>query len=80
MKHVPYAVIQEAKKYDIEAVGIVFRHFEGYIAKRSLSIYKDEYGNTYSFVDNDLRYQAEIALFSAIAGFRFREPPDDFAG
>ena len=80
MNRVPFLIIQEAKKYDTEAVEFVFRHFEGYIAKRSLSIYKDEYGNTYSFVDDDLRYQAEIALFSAIAGFRFREPPDDFAG
>ena len=80
MNRVPFPIIQEAKKYDIEAIEFVFRHFEGYIANRSLSIHRDEYGNTCSFVDDDLRYQAEIALFSAIAGFRFREPPDDFAG
>ena len=40
--------------------------------------YTDEYGKERSYVDDDLRYQAEIALFRAIAGFQFREPPDDF--
>lgn len=80
MKRIPFPIIQEAKNFDTEAVEFIFHHFKGYIAKQSLSRYKDEYGSTYSFVDDDLRYQAEIALFSAIAGFRFRDPPDDFVG
>ncbi len=78
MKRVPFAIIQAAKKFDTEAVELVFRHFEGFIASQCLSDYTDEYGNKHSFVDDDLRYQAEIALFNAIAGFQFREPPDDF--
>ena len=78
MKRVPFPIIQAAKEFDPEAVEFVLRHFEGFIASQALMDYTDEYGNTRSFVDDDLRYQAEIALFNAIAGFHFREPPDDF--
>ena len=79
MRRVPFAIIQAAKNDDAEAVEFIFRHFEGYIAKKSLSTYKDEYGNAYSCVDDDLRCAAEFSLFSAIAGFRPTDPPDDFA-
>ena len=34
MKLVPFAVIQEAKKFDTEAVEFVFRHFAGFIASK----------------------------------------------
>ena len=78
MKQVPFPVIQAAKKFDTEAIEFVFRHFEGFIASQCLVNYTDEYGNTRSYVDDDLRYQAEIALFNAIAGFQFKEPPLDF--
>lgn len=78
MKRVPFSIIKAAKKFDAEAVEFVCRHFDGYIASQCLSKYTDEHGNTRSFVDDDLRYQAKIALFNAIAGFRFQEPPDDF--
>lgn len=33
---------------------------------------------THFHVDDDLHYQAEIALFRAIDSFQFKEPPDDF--
>ncbi len=78
MKRVPFPVIQVAKEFDPEAIEFVFRHFEGFIASLSRVDCTDEYGNTYSQVDDDLRYQAEIALFNAISGFQFREPPDEF--
>lgn len=78
MKRVPFPIIQAAKEFDPEAVEFVFRHFEGLIASLSKIVCTDEYGNVYYQVDDDLRYQAEIALFSAISGFRYREPPDDF--
>jgi hypothetical protein len=78
MKRVPFPVIQAAKGFEPGAVDFVFRHFEGFIASRCLCDCTDEYGNTRSYVDDDLRYQAEIALFRAIEHFQFREPPDDF--
>lgn len=78
MKRVPFSIIQAAKKFEPEAVTFVLRHFESFIAIQSSSEYTDEYGNIYFNVDDDLHYQAEIAVFRAIAGFRFGEPPDDF--
>ena len=80
MKRVPFTVICAAKQYDPEAVKFVLNHFEGYIAKRCLSACADEEGRIRSLVDEDLRYEAVNALFAAIEGFRFREPPDDFMG
>ena len=44
MKLVPFAVIQEAKKFDTEAVEFVFRHFAGFIASKCQRHYTDEYG------------------------------------
>ena len=78
MKRVPFPVIQAAKEFEAEAVEFVFRHFEGFIASQCLINYTDEYGNTRSYIDDDLRYQAEIALLNAIVGFQFMEPPSDF--
>ena len=78
MKRVPFPVIEAAKMHDAETIEFICRHFEGYIASRSLCDYTDEYGNTRSFPDVDLRCQAEEAMLTAIFAFRFREPPDDF--
>ena len=78
MKQVPFSIIEAAKNCDAEAVDFICRHFEGYIASQCLCNYTDEYGVVRSFVDTDLRYQAEAAMLSAIFTFRFKEPPDNF--
>ena len=80
MKTVPFAIIKAAKECDAEAVDYIRKHFEGYIASQCLTTFEDELGRTHSFVDEDLRYQAEIALFAALFKFQFREPPDGFTG
>lgn len=77
MRRVPYSVIAAAKTYDPKAVITIFRHFERYIASQCLSDCAGEFG-TRPVVDDDLYYQARIALFRAIDHFQFREPPDDF--
>ena len=79
MRYVPAPIIREAKKYDEEAVDFVLHHFEGYIVNRCLSSYMDEYGNTRTFLDEDLRYSARTALLSAIGTFEFVDPPENFA-
>ena len=68
MKRVPFNIIQAAKRFDAE----------GLIVSRCLCRYDDEYGNTHFHVDDDLYYQAKIALFRAIDNFQFKKPPDDF--
>ena len=75
MRRVPFSIIAAAKTFDPEAVDVVFRHF---IASQCLIDCTDEYGNTRSIVDDDLYYQAQIALFRAIDRFQFQEPPDSF--
>lgn len=77
MRRVPFSVITAAKSFDPEAVGAVFCHFENFIVSQCLSDCVDEFG-THSIVDDDLYYQAQIALFRAIDCFQFREPPDSF--
>lgn len=78
MRSVPFSIIKAAKESDTEAVAFIRRHFDGYIASQCLCYCMDEYGNMRSFVDDDLRYQAETAMLSAIFTFHFKEPPDDF--
>lgn len=78
MKRVPFSIIQAAKEFDVGAVEYIFRHFEGFIVSQCLCGCVGKYGNTHFYVDDDLYYQAQIALFRAINRFQFREPPDDF--
>lgn len=80
MKQVPIPIIMAAKNHDPEAVDFVLRHFEGYMVSKCVSTYTDEYGGRHSFADDDLYYEARKALFSAIRGFQFREPPETFKG
>ena len=79
MKTVAFSTIEAAKQYDYEAVEFIRRHFESYIASRCLITYVDQYGNTKSFVDDELRYHAENAMLSAIFTFQFRDPPADYS-
>ena len=79
MKYLPTSVIKAAKQNDPEAADIILRHFEGYIASRCLETYEDEGGKSKSYVDEDLRYLAENAVFAAILKFQFRDPPEDYA-
>ena len=78
MKRIPFSIIKAAKEFDTEAVKIVLWHFEGYIENQCVCNYTNEQGYTQFYVDEDLRYQAEIVLFNAIASFQFKEPPTDF--
>lgn len=78
MKRVPFLIIKAAKQCDTEAVEFIRRHFAGYIVSSSLRHYSDQYGNEKSYLDDELRYHAEIGMLSAIFTFDFREPPDDY--
>lgn len=78
MKTVPFDTIQAAKNNDAEAAESIKRHFEGYIASRCMRSYETPDGQRHTYVDEDLRYLAEIALYAALFRFRFTDPPDDF--
>lgn len=78
MKNVPFSVIKAAKENDIEAAEKIMKHFERYIASRCLCRHEDANGKIHTYIDEDLRYCAEIALCAAIFTFQFQEPPDNF--
>lgn len=78
MKKVPLSVIRAAQSGDAEALNYIFKHFEGYIASRCLVRYEGSDGETGSYVSDDLRYLATVALSNAIFKFQLREPPESF--
>ena len=78
MKEIPYSVICAAQRGDTDAILLIRRHFEGYIASKCLVTYDDGDGHSCTFPDDELRYLAEAALYAVIFGFRCKEPPPDF--
>ena len=78
MKTVPFSVIKAAKENDTEAAESIRRHFESYIISRCLRRCEGADGQSHTYVDEDLKYLAEIALYAAIFRFQFSDPPEDF--
>lgn len=78
MKEIPYSEIRAAQSGDTDAILLIRRHYEGYIASKCLVTYDDGDGRSYTFPDDELRYLAEAALYAAIFSFHCQEPPPDF--
>ena len=68
----PYPVILAATKGDPEAMSIVMQHYQSYIAHLSIRKIRDERGNTYYGVDEDLRERLQSKLMRAVLSFRAR--------
>ena len=62
----PYPVILAATKGDPDAMKIVMQHYQSYIAHLSMKKIRDESGNTYYGVDEDLRENN----FDKLPGFK----------
>ena len=65
----PYPVIIAATKGDPEAMAIVVRHYESYIASLSMRKFRDERGNTYWGIDEDIRDRLRSRLMRAVLSF-----------
>ena len=52
---IPFPLIVKACDGDTEAINQILHYYRGYIAKRSLRLMKDEYGNQSMVVDEVLR-------------------------
>ena len=65
-----YEVIQKAASGNILAVNQILDHYRGYIIKKSIRRLKDEYGNTYCYVDETLRQCLENQLVKKIKRYR----------
>lgn len=66
----PYPVIIAATKGDPEAMNIVVQHYESYIASLSMRKLRDERGNIYWGIDEDIRDCLRSRLMKAVLSFK----------
>ena len=66
----PYPVIIAATKGDPDAVKTVVQHYEGYISSLATRKLRDERGNTYYGIDEDIRDRLRSRLIKAILEFK----------
>ena len=66
----PYPVILAATKGDADAMKIVMQHYAGYIAHLSMRKLRDERGNFYFGIDEDMRERLQAKLMRAVLTFR----------
>lgn len=65
----PYPVIIAATKGDPQAMQIVVQHYESYIAYLSMRTLRDERGNAYYGIDEDIRDRLRSHLMRAVLSF-----------
>ena len=65
-----YPVIIAANKGDPEAMNIVVQHYESYIASLSMRKLRDERGNIYWGIDEDIRDRLRSRLMRAVLSFK----------
>lgn len=70
---VSFPFIVKATDGDIEAINYILKHYKGYIAKRSLRLLRDEYGNQSMVVDEALRGRMETRLITKILAFEVKQ-------
>ena len=56
----PFPVISAAANGDTTAMCAILKHYEGYIAKLCTRTLKDDAGNTYSYVDEEMRNRLQV--------------------
>ncbi len=66
----PYPVIMAAMKGDGEVMMIVMRHYASYINSLSMVKIRDENGNTYWGIDEDLRDRLQSKLMLSVLSFK----------
>lgn len=68
-KLLPYHIIVAAASGDLEAINVVLKHYEGYIAVLSTRKHYDTFGNPHYCVDETLRRRLETKLITKILDF-----------
>ena len=66
----PYPVIIAATKGEPQAMNIVCQHYASYIARPSMRTLRDERGNTYYGIDEDIRDRLRSKLMQAVLIFK----------
>ena len=54
---------------DTTAMCAILKHYEGYIAKLCTRTLKDDAGNTYSYVDEEMRNRLQVRLITRTLAF-----------
>uniref|UniRef100_UPI0032ED96AF helix-turn-helix domain-containing protein n=1 Tax=Phocaeicola dorei TaxID=357276 RepID=UPI0032ED96AF len=62
-------VISAAANGDTTAMCAILKHYEGYIAKLCTRTLKDDAGNTYSYVDEEMRNRLQVRLITRTLAF-----------
>lgn len=65
----PYPVILAATKGDPDAMKIVMQHYASYIAYLSTRKVRDEHGNVYYGIDEDMRERLQAKLMRVVLGY-----------
>ena len=68
-KLIEYEIVKRASEGDVDAINLVFAHYESYIRKLSLRPYTDEFGMTQFFVHYELKNRLETKLLEKILDF-----------
>ena len=65
-KLLSFKIILDATKGEPLAMEKVIEHFKGYMITLSTRKLEDEYGNTYSYVDESIYRRLELRLITAV--------------
>ena len=65
----PFHIIKAASEGDVEAINVVLKHYEGYIASLSIRMLFDEFGQIHYCVDETLHRRLETKLITKILDF-----------
>lgn len=69
-KVLTFTIIVLATEGDTLAIEQVLHHFELYINKLSQTIFLDEFGNSYIYIEDDIKRVLEAKLVMAILNFK----------
>ena len=65
----PFNVIAAAANGDTDAICAILKHYEGYITKLCTRTLRDENGNTYSYIDEEMCNRLKIRLIARTLAF-----------
>ena len=71
----PFPVISAAANGDTTAMCAILKHYEGYIAKLCTRTLKDDAGNTYSYVDEEMILSRLVDTFFSRISPTMQLPP-----
>ena len=65
-----FDIVAAAASGNTDAMCAVLKHYESYIAKLATRTLRDENGNTYLYVDEELRNRLNVRLIARTLAFR----------